>query len=142
MAKTSTYNPRKVVVTFCGKLITGFADGSMIEVTHTSDAFTMQSGGDGEVARPPSPDHTGPVKPSLQHTSASNDTLTAQLAADRLTNLGTGPLMIKDGSGRTLVSSPEAWIKKSADVGLAKELGTRDWTIDCADLEVFVGGNL
>lgn len=136
-----TYNPKKVIVTWLGHTFTGYADGTFIGVEQTSDAFSMQIGGDGEGARTASADESGNVKLTLMQTSASNDFLSQQLAKDRLTNLNTGPLFVKDASGRTLVAAQEAWIKKSANVEFGKEASAREWTFESAKIEQFVGGN-
>jgi hypothetical protein len=74
-------------------------------------------------------------------TSAANDLLSQQHTLDELTNAGTGELQIKDASGRTLLTAAEAWVKKFATVELGKELGGREWSIECGSINVFVGGN-
>lgn len=142
MGLVKTYNPKLVALVLFGAPITGFADGTMIEVERDSDSFTKNVGGDGEVARTANADKTGSIKITLMQTSKSNDILSAQLALDEASNLATGTAMLRDLSGSTQVSSAECWIKKPAAVSFGKENGTREWTIDCVDLFVAVGGNL
>lgn len=142
MGLVKTYNPKLVALVLFGQPITGFADGTMIEVERNSDSFTLQTGADGESARTANADKTGTIKITLMQTSKSNDILSAQLALDEATNLGTGTAMCRDLGGTTQVSSPECWVRKPANPGFAKENGNREWTIDCVDLFMFVGGNL
>ncbi len=138
---TKTYNPKKVLVSFAGRILTGFADGSFITVSRNGDSFTLAVGSDGEAARAANADRSGTVALTLMQTSQSNDQLSNLLATDELSNLGTGALFIKDASGRTLVSAVEAWIRKPADVEFSKELGGREWTFETGNLEIFAGGN-
>jgi hypothetical protein len=139
MAKT--FDPRKVFVTFANKLITGFMDGTAISVSRNEDAFTLSVGSDGEVARTANANKSGLITLTLMQTSAANDLLSQQHTLDELTNAGTGELQIKDASGRTLLTAAEAWVKKFATVELGKELGGREWSIECGSINVFVGGN-
>lgn len=136
-----TYNSKKVQVSFLNQPITGFADGEFISAEMNSDQVTLVVGADGEGARAMSADGSGIVKLTLLQTSLGNDILTAALNKDRLTNLNVGPLLIKDVSGRTFVMGAEAWVKKFANVTLDKEVKAREWTLECADLQINVAGN-
>lgn len=136
-----TYNPKKVIVSFGGQILTGFADGTAIEVERRNDSFSLTVGIDGEGARSANQDRSGSCKLTLMQSSLGNDILSNKLAIDEQTNLGTGPLMIKDLSGRTLVHSDEAWVKKPAPIQFGKEVSGWAWELECADLDVFAGGN-
>jgi hypothetical protein len=72
-------------------------------------------------------------------TSASNDTLSAQHALDEASGNGAVPLLIKDLSGRTVAEAPNAWIRKLPMVEFGREVGTREWVLDCDELIMFVG---
>lgn len=139
MAKT--YNPKRVAVSFAGRLLTGFADGTFITVSRNEDTFALAVGSDGEAARSASSNRSGRVTLTLMQTSASNDILSALAATDERTNQGTGALMVKDASGRTVVLAAEAWIVKPADAELGREIGNREWVFETGDLEIFNGGN-
>lgn len=136
-----TYNPKKVSVSFRGRLLTGFAPGTFIAAARNGDSFAVEVGADGEAARVAFQDFSGTIKLTLQQTSAANDLLSNFLETDELSNTGTGVLFVKDASGRTLLSCPEAWIKKPADSELAKDLGSREWTFEAALIRIFNGGN-
>lgn len=136
-----TYSPKKVSVSFNGSILTGFAKGTFIEADQNEDSFTPDVGSDGEIARVAVADESGTIKITLQQTSASNDILSAFLRQDRLTNLGTGALFIKDASGRTLLNLAEAWIRKPATVSLSDGTTGREWIFDTGKIDMQVGGN-
>lgn len=140
MAKT--YSPKKVVVSYKGQILSGFADGTFVKVERASASFAKTVGADGEVARTASADRSGKVTVTLLQSSISNDLLSQNLNTDELTNLNTGPLMIKDTSGTTLVLASEAWIMGQPAPELGKELGSREWVFETGNLEMFTGGNI
>ena len=136
-----TYSPKKVSVIFGAVIVTGFAEGTFINIERNKDAFTLATGADGEVSRIHSPDKSGKVTITLQQTSDSNDLLSVLAIADENTLQGQVPLLVKDGNGRTLVAAANAWIDKLAPSGFGDEMSTREWIVSCAELEIFVGGN-
>lgn len=138
---TPTFNPKKVSVYFKGKILSGFAPGSFVEWARNGDSFAVEVGADGEGARVASQDFSGTVKVMLQQTSRSNDDLSALIEADEQTQDQTGPLFVKDASGRTLLSAPEAWIKKPADGSFGKDLSPREWIFESALIKLTIGGN-
>lgn len=136
-----TYSPKKVHVLVGAAIIQGYADGTFVNVERSVDAFTLSVGADGEASRVHSPDRSGTVTLTLQQTSDSNDVLSALAIADDLTLQGTFPLLVKDNNGRTLVESNTAWIKKVPASEYSKEMSQREWVIECAELNIHVGGN-
>lgn len=136
-----TYAPKKIAVSFNGIPLSGFAKGTFIKISNTSDAFTPEIGSDGEVARVASADESGMIVLTLQQTSASNDILNAALNLDKLLHTGTGVLAVKDTNGRSLHIGAESWIRKVSDVEFADGATGREWTIDAGILKSFVGGN-
>lgn len=52
------------------------------------------------------------------------------------------PVMIKDAAGTTVCKSMNARIKKYPDVEVGKDIGTREWVVECGHLDMLVGGNL
>lgn len=139
MAKT--YNPRRVIVTFAGQLIVGYADGSFVTAERAGDTFTLTKGSDGEGARTHNPDQSGMVTVTLLQTSSSNDFLQAQHDLDEATDQGKGAIFIRDLSGRTIVESPEAWVRKPPSTEFSKEVGSREWVLECDVLRIGAGGN-
>jgi len=138
---TATYDPAKVVVSFGGNLIGGFADGTFVMAERSEDAFTVVVGSGGEGARVFSNNKSGTVTLTLMGSSSSNDILTSIAKVDELLKTGIGPLFIKDLGGTTLVSAQNSWIKKPASIEFGKELSNREWVLECENLDLSGGGN-
>lgn len=139
-APTKTFDSSKIVCTFHGLPITGYADGTFVSVERDSASFTKTVGADGEVARAASPDKSGTIKFTLLQTSQSNDLLSAELEADEASGNNVKPVQIKDLFGRTLITGAEAWLERPAPVSFSKEVEAREWTIHVAALTMHEGG--
>ena len=136
-----TYDPKKVILAIGGVPIGGYADGTFITFEKTEDAYSIHSGADGEVARAKSNNRTGAFVITLAQTSDSNDVLSALAQLDERANAGVVPALFKEIGGNTTVFSGTVWIRKMANIEYGKEITNREWTIDAAESEVFVGGN-
>lgn len=136
-----SYDPGLVILTVGGVPINGFADGTFISVERSEDSFTKVSGADGIVSRARSRDKSGEITITLAQTSPSNDVLTALNSVDETTGAGVVPVLCKDLSGRSVLFSAFAWIRKPAGAAFAKEILDREWIMDCADLDMNVAGN-
>lgn len=137
-----TYDPKKVVVIIGGVPMGGFADGTFVTVARENDSFTKVSGADGIVSRAKSSDKSGSLTMTLAQTSPSNDVMTGFVQADELSNNGIVPVLVQDFSGRTVLVSAFGWVRKPPDSEFGKEISDREWVMDLADLDMFVGGNL
>jgi hypothetical protein len=127
----TNYDPKKVVITFGGVPLTGFADGDFISVSaNDGDGFKKQAGADGEVARAQSSDNTHNVSVTLMQSSLSNSYLSTIRNTDKLTGKSILPLSITDLNGGSLHFWPQAWIKGDPTWGYGKELKERQWTFD------------
>lgn len=142
MAAIKTYAPDKVTVVFGGAILTGYAEDSFVKVETNNEAFTTHVGGDGEVSRTRNVDRTGKVTVKLKQSSDSNAVLSALYIADMTSLQGYLPIIVKDNNGSTLAAGSSAWISKLPDAEFGKEIGEREWIIEVADLEYFIGGNL
>jgi len=124
-----TYDAKKVILTLGGVPISGYTDGTFVNITANSDRWTRKVGADGEVNRALSNDNTSTIDITLLQTSFSNDYLRTVEAADALTGLGMLPLLMTDlNTGRTRFW-PQSWIVKEPDDGRAKETTDVPWTI-------------
>ena len=139
--KTRGYDPAQVILTVDGNDITGFADGSFVEVTRNVDAFELSVGADGESTRAKSNDRSGKFKFVLQQSSPSNDVLSAIANADEESNQGVVGIQVKDAGGTSLHSGEKCWNVKKADATYAKTTENREWLFETGNLEHFVGGN-
>jgi hypothetical protein len=136
-----TYDPGSVVLTLGAHIVAGYGPDTMITVERDEDSFTKQVGVDGETARSKNRNRGGKITITLLQTSSTNDVLSGYLLADEASNAGVVPAALKDLNGNTLMIAPSAWVMKAANSEFAKEVGTREWTIDTADMEINVGGN-
>ncbi len=124
-----TYDPKKVIITFGGVPIGGFADGTFIQVDPNGDSFAKKVGADGEVVRSLSNDNTHTVQITLLQTSLSNAYLRTVLNTDKITGLAMLPLSISDLNGVELKFWPQAWVSVEPGFGRAKEDTDVQWTL-------------
>lgn len=141
--RVKTYDPKDMIIIFRGAQISGFADGTFLNIVPGGQRYTKAVGADGEVARSKSNDNTHEVTLTLMATSQSNDTLSVALLADKLFNAGAGPLQIIDKNGTTLYFWDIAWVRQPPDIEGSKEISERAWTLDTGQVvQEFVGGSL
>lgn len=136
-----TYSADQVTVLIGSHIVSGFADGTFIQIEENGNGVTSVAGADGEVARSMSTDPRKKITLTLLQTSDSNDVLSAAYNLDRTTKNATIPITVKDLRGRTMFAASTAWVMKQANVEFGKEVGSREWTLETADGAFFVGGN-
>jgi hypothetical protein len=142
MSKPRTYDPKQVKVIVGVAILSGFAEDTMVTVERDEDAFTKMVGVDGETSRAKSNNRGGTAKITLAQTSPSNDLLSGIAVLDEIKSAGVVPFTIKDLSGTSTYVSAYAWVKKLPASEYGKKVGNREWTLDLADVDVFVGGNV
>lgn len=140
---TTTYEFNQVTVSFGTVLMDGFQDGEGVEIEFSTEAFTKHVGADGKVTRAKTHDESATIYIRLMQTSAQNDILSTIHNADKKAPGGGGilPIYIRDRNGRSLHTAPEAWIVKMPTTTYDRGPTMREWQIDVARLESFVGGN-
>lgn len=136
-----TYNPQQVAVILGGKIIEGFADGTFVKLERDEDMWTMVTGVDGQGSRAKTNNYAGKLTLTLFSTSPSNDVLSTFASVDELTGAGAIPMLLRDGSGRTVASALTAWVTKYPDTEFAKEVSQRTWIVQTDNLQIFIGGN-
>jgi Protein of unknown function (DUF3277) len=136
MANPNPYDPGRVIITFAGNQLSGFMTGTFITADRAEDGFSIVVGPDGLATRIQNRDQHGSVQFTCQQTSASNDILASLHQQDLLFGTGIGELQVKDLNGTILVHAESAWVKKFPKITYAKEMEGREWTIDCADLQI------
>lgn len=136
-----TFDPKKVVVTFGGTIVSGYADGTFLSIAGNGDSFSKRKGADGTVDRINMNSYDYSVTLTLTQTSSTNAVLQAALIADKEANTGVVPLSITDLSGNSIFTAAQAWVAKDPDDEYADSLGTREWRIDTGFAEKVTGGN-
>ena len=143
----ATYSPEDVTVILSNgsftHIMNGFTEGSFLTVTRLVDHATLQNGGDGSNARVVRAVKNCDVTSTLMATSESNDVLSQLLINDEATRDGSAcfTLTIKDNTGRTVMSSPQAFIGTNPDIDFGIEVTDRAWVLKAVHLEIHSGGN-
>ena len=140
---TGSYDPSQVVVAIGGVIVTGFSDGDSIVARMAEDKYFTRVGNDGGVGRARNASALGEIEIKLLQTSGANAALSALFNTDDLVNGGLAviPVSVVDGSGFSLATASQAWIKSMPEMVLGKEVGERTWVLSCADLRMLHGGN-
>ena len=132
----STWDFSKLVVSWSGVVITGFAEAVTISPDGGDDTAKKTVGSDGrETVVVYTNDTSGSVTMSLMASAVTNSTLSALAAAKTI-----GPLLIKDLNGTTVLQATAAWVAKRPETVFGKELSPREWRIDYADGNLVIGG--
>lgn len=138
------YAPDLLSIVLGAVICDGFADGDMVTIEQSAPAFTKVTGSDRKTMRIRGTDRTIRVTLRCMQGSQTNDVLSAALTADLIPSsngAGVVPLSIIDRSGRTVISSPYAWVAEWPQVGFGSEHSPREWVIETAEARMFVGGN-
>jgi hypothetical protein len=138
----NTYDPKKILVSFRGIPLTGFAPDTFVSVDRNEDAFTLVVGSDGETTRTQNRNRSGTVTLTLMSGSQSNSLMAAIAARDEQSGDGTGEVLVKELNGATLVSGKTAWVRKVPTVEFAKDDTTRTWVLEADELLIFSGGRI
>nr|DAO19775.1 MAG TPA: Protein of unknown function (DUF3277) [Caudoviricetes sp.] len=142
MSDVLTYNPKKNIIIYGAKQLTGFAEDDMITIKPLGDGMQIFSGADGEVGRSIDPNSTYEVTVSLATSSKSNDYLSNCFNKDRKTGNNMLPLIIKDLSGSTLFFAKQAWIKNVPESKRGRKISNQDWTFNTGQVDdPIIGGN-
>ena len=132
--EVKTYSPDRVKVIVGVAALSGFADGTFVDIEPLGDGVTSEAGADGEVARAMSLDTRHTITVTLQQTSRSNDVLSALHTADKISGGdGAVPVAVTDLRGTTLFGGT-GWVVKKAKATFAKGLEAREWTLEAVGL--------
>lgn len=137
-----TYDPKQFVTIIGGNIMDGFSDDDFVEIERDEDAFQKKVGVDGEITRAKSNNRSGKITLRLMQSSGSNDKLSALALLDEsIANSGAVAALAKDGTGRSAFTTDFCWVKKFPKVVYKKGVAFFEWTLDCANLAIFIGGN-
>lgn len=145
----ATYSPLDVVViitqasTNFSHQVVGFMSDSFVTVARDSDTFDHETGVDDFSTRVYHSNKSGKITLSLQQSSPSNDVLTALHNRDVAlrNNSGLFEITVKDGSGRSVYTSQEAYIGKVPDSAFGSGVQAREWVINATRVQSLIGGN-
>ena len=128
----TNYDPKKVTVNVGGRIITGFADSSVVTVSASEDRVTPSVGAQGDVVYSENANESGTVTMSLQPTSASVAYLKGIAAGRRETDI-----LISDANADTAetVSGCRCRVTRIPDSKKEKTAGSVDVTIFVPKIE-------
>jgi hypothetical protein len=139
MAGVYTYAADAVKIIVGGVPMSGLADGTFVSISRDEQAYNKVTGADGTTSRAKTANRAGSITLTLQQTSPSNDVLSGFMIADEASD--SGVVLVKDTSGRTLHYASSAWVQQMPSQEFSKEIAEREWVLDCARIDSFVGGN-
>jgi hypothetical protein len=137
-----TYDPKKVIFTFGAVMVTGYMEGTFINVAQNGDSFETAQGADGGVDRINKNSNVHIITVTLKRTSLTNDAFSAIHNSDKLNNDGIRPATVKDMNGTSLFFARQGWIAIPPSGEEADTMPSREWVIHTGAADNFVGGNL
>lgn len=142
MSKLGTYSPEDVIVLFGGvHRLSGFVDGTFINISKDEASFLSRVTADGRVTRVHSSNPIYTANITLHSGSESNEVLSYALLLDEATKMAKFPLIIKDKMGSTLFFSLTSWIENRPSSNFSLSMEDREWVIKCSQAAFMVGGN-
>lgn len=135
-----TFDPSQLSVVFGVTPINGFEENTAISIDMEEPEYNENKDIHGNVTRFKVNNSSATITVNLTQNSLSNDVLSSYAEADRTSNSGSFPIMIKDPNGTTLFSSAAAYIKQIPKVEFGNENKTREWVIRATNVSKFIGG--
>jgi len=143
----ASYSPESVVVVISNDkmqhVITGMAEGSFLNISRVIPHATLYTGADGSNVRVTRNVKNCDITLTLHQGSESNDVLSQLLIMDEesrnLDNIFN--ITIRDTSGRSVFTSPSAFIGTVPDSGFAAEASEREWILHAVGMDTVIGGN-
>ena len=136
-----TYDPKQVIITIGGVPMSGFAEGTFLEVVRNEPTWNTVVGADGLVTRGKTNNFSGTLTLTLKQSSPSNDVLSGFMALDEATNAGVVPILVKDLSGNSIYFGARCWVTQYANSAFGKDIADRVWTLTMDEADIFVGSN-
>ena len=136
-----TYDPASVVCSIAGIVMSGYTEGTFIEVVRDEPTWSKIIGADGLVTRGKTNNFSGTLTLTLKQSSPSNDVLSGLLAIDEATNVGVFPVLIKDLSGNSTYFGARCWINQYPSSTFGKDISDRVWSLSMDEADMFVGSN-
>lgn len=135
-----THDPKDIIFTVNGKIISDFPKGTFLTVERDEDSFSFQPNVDGGGTRSMNHNRAGKFIFTLARNSDSNQILSTLMLIDEQTGAGTFSVLVKDNRGSSLHAAETAWVVKPAKAEYADEATGREWTLQTDDLITNIGG--
>jgi hypothetical protein len=135
------YIPEEVVFLVYGIPLSGFVDGTFIEITKDVNPYTSTVTADGTVSRRYNNSQMYTISFTIHNGSVSNDILTKLWQLDEITQRGKFPLLMKDGSGTDLFFSTTTWVETPPSIVKSNGIDGRTWTLRSSQGVINIGSN-
>lgn len=142
MALLHNYSPDQVDIVFKGIPITGFADGTFVEIEREVDTFTKKVGSLGDVARTKSLNKSGKITITVMDTHPVNDALAGVLSDDEQDGSGIGAFTMKDRAGLTIAQATDAWCMRVPKITRAQVTANVVYVFEAASIFLQHGGSV
>lgn len=139
--RIDTYDPKDIILTVAGAIITGYAQDTFVAVDRESNQVEDEVGAEGDVARRITNDKRGSITVTILQTSPANLILSGLARVDELSGDGIFPVIVKDNRGNDLHVAPNSWIQKMPNTVYRAGIEAREWVIRTSNLQMIVGGS-
>lgn len=136
------YCPDFVDVVFMGITITGFAEGTFIEVEREVDTFTKKVGSLGDTARTRSLNKSGKITITVMDTHPVNEALANVISQDEEDGKTYGAFSLKDRSGKSEVRATDTWCMRVPKMTRAQQTGNVVYVFEAASIFIKHGGTV
>lgn len=123
----AAYDATDVNVSISGRIVTGFAEGSIVECSRNEDRITPYIGTKGETAYSINNNNTGTITINLQQQSPINAVL--QGYANRKESFSISVIDINAGGGNFRAGGNEAYIVTDPTYTRSDAIETQTWEI-------------
>jgi len=142
-----SFDPAQVSVIIGGVEMSGFSDGTFIEVSIDGDDWELIKGADGDIVRAKKQNRVSTLSLTLLQTSHCNDILSAWRIIDKVTLSGAVASLVRDRSGSTVISAAFSFILQPPAASFSDGVERRTWNIAMIDASLsastfFIGGNI
>lgn len=133
---TIRYSPDKVKISYGGIALSGYMEGTFVEVERNEDGYTIQAGSLGDITRTRNLNRSGKITVTLMQHAPINDLLQAYLFLDDIGDSAPRKIQIKDLTNGMRCHADEAWISKAPKIERGKESMGIQWVFECSNLEI------
>ena len=128
-----TFDPKKILISLGPHTVTGYSDGTFVNIEPGGDGVTKKVGCDGEVCRSLDPDNTATVTLTVLLTSPTVAWCQQRYKKDKEDGEGMFPILVKDLKGGLVFSAEQAWLENWPAREFAKEAPEREIKIATGD---------
>ena len=130
------YDPSRIVAVWNGLILSGYADGTFIDIERRKPAFEIYVGTTGAAARCRTRDDTAKATITLLAQAPVNELLIVMAYDDANDWQGVSPFKLKDLNGSIVAFAVEAWPVKVPKVTRSKQADVMVWEFAMSDFDV------